>query len=84
MSANHVSLRRSHKFPGQWERWESDDGKSWRMVAMEYPSQEAMRAGPRSYTPEQAEVIARAVKERQPLSAPALPIEQEEKKDPRP
>lgn len=34
-----------------------------------------LKFGPRSYTPEQAEVIERAVAERRPLTAPALPPE---------
>jgi hypothetical protein len=42
---------------------------------VEFESQEAMRAGPRSYTPDQAEVIELAVRTRSPLPEPPLPID---------
>ena len=40
-----------------------------------------LKFGPRSYTPEQAEVIERSVRERRPLDAPALPLEPAEGQD---
>ena len=38
-------------------------------------SQEAMRSGPRSYTPNQGEVIDLAVRSRRPLPESPLPID---------
>jgi hypothetical protein len=40
-----------------------------------YPSQSAMRFGPRSYTPQQARVIESAVRERTALRVPPAEIE---------
>lgn len=37
-----------------------------------------MRSGPRVYTERQARFIQRAVKQRQPLPYPALPLQEEE------
>jgi hypothetical protein len=41
-----------------------------------YESQQAMRFGPRSYTPAQAEVIKLAVQERKPLRVAPLPLDE--------
>lgn len=44
----------------------------------EFDSQQAMRSGPRTYTPEQAEAIAAAVRTRQPLPEPPLPLDDDD------
>jgi hypothetical protein len=41
-----------------------------------FESQDAMRFGPRSYTPEQADVIRLAVSERRPLKVAPLPLDE--------
>jgi hypothetical protein len=41
----------------------------------EFESQDAMRSGPRAYTPYQAEVIDLAVRTRRPLPVQPLPID---------
>jgi hypothetical protein len=41
-----------------------------------FESQDAMRFGPRSYTPEQAKVIRLAVRERRPLKVDPLPLDE--------
>jgi hypothetical protein len=43
-----------------------------------FESQEAMRAGPRAYTPDQAEVITQTVRTRRPLPESPLPVDERE------
>lgn len=42
-----------------------------------FESQDAMRFGPRAYTPEQADVVHLAVRERKPLKVAPLPLDAE-------
>jgi hypothetical protein len=57
-----------------------DTPHSWEEVTTteRFESEDAMRFGPRSYTPDQQAVIDQAVAERKPLTAPCLTTTEEE------
>ena len=61
--------------------WELEAETETEFTELEAPvtvfeTQNAMRFGPRSYTPEQAKVIHLAVRQRKPLRAPPLPFDE--------
>jgi hypothetical protein len=46
-------------------------------AVVSFDSQEAMRFGPRGYTPEQAEIIRSATRNRRPLHVAPVPLDDE-------